>query len=775
MSSNFSGFTKSDKYTRHKENAMKNHSLRFILFAVLLVGVMQPLQTAQASATGQAADTSLSGWFTVIWGDSKQGDPAPTNFRLDSANGSSTLLQISNELAAPYGGVLALNGKYITVSGARTASAAGQTQAFQVTSLSVPQTRAATEAPLAVSGSQPWVTVMCKFSDISAEPKTLSYFQNMFSSTKPGLDHYWREVSYNTVNILGSSAVGWYTLPQPRSYYIPNGSLDFTRATNDCVAQANPDFNFANVVGINLMFNGELDGYSWGGTRYLTLDGVSKYWRVTWEPPWGYNDITVMSHEMGHGFGLPHSSGNYGQTYDNQWDVMSDTWSNCGNSSDAVYGCLGQHTISYYKYYLGWIPNAKVFTATNGSATITLERLALPQTTNYLMARIPIKGSTTHFYTVEARNKNGYDVKLPGQAVIIHDVDTTREIWAHVIDPDLNGNTGDAGAMWTAGETFSDATNGIKVKVVSETATGYQVTITTPAIKPGAFAHSSPANGATALSFSPTLKWSGSTGATSYQYCYDKTNDNACSTWISNGSATSVTLSGLSPSTFYYWQVRAVNSGGVTYANGSSTAFWSFKTRSSTVTTNFQSGGASDGWILESTETSNVGGIMNATDNALKLGDDAKNRQYKSVLSFNTSGLPDNAVIQSAVLKIAQNGLPIGTDPFSVLGSLSVDIRNGWFGSAATLELADFNTSASATKVANFGTTPASGWYSATLNATGRNNINKFSSNSGLTQFRLYFVTDDNNNLTADLAKFFSGNYATASLRPKLVIQYYTP
>jgi hypothetical protein len=69
-----------------------------------------------------------------------------------------------------------------------------------------------------------------------------------------------------------------------------------------------------------------------------------------------------------------------------------------------------------------------------------------------------------------------------------------------------------------------------------------------------------------------------SSGVTSYEYCYDTTNDNACSGWTNNGASTSVGLSGLSAGTIYYWQVRAVNSFGTIYANGSDTAFWSFTT-----------------------------------------------------------------------------------------------------------------------------------------------------------------------------------------------------
>ncbi len=95
---------------------------------------------------------------------------------------------------------------------------------------------------------------------------------------------------------------------------------------------------------------------------------------------------------------------------------------------------------------------------------------------------------------------------------------------------------------------------------------------------PGAFSKSSPANGATNQSTSLTLTWGVSNGASTYAYCYDTTNDNACSNWTSNGAATSRVLSGLSPNTTYYWHVRAFNAYDVTFANGSSTAFWSFRT-----------------------------------------------------------------------------------------------------------------------------------------------------------------------------------------------------
>ena len=100
-----------------------------------------------------------------------------------------------------------------------------------------------------------------------------------------------------------------------------------------------------------------------------------------------------------------------------------------------------------------------------------------------------------------------------------------------------------------------------------------------PAI-PGSFSKTSPANGATGVAVSPTLWWGVSAGAVSYEYCIDTTNDSACSGWVSSGSATSAGVGPLAYGTAYYWQVRANNGFGTTYADGAATAFWAFTTGS---------------------------------------------------------------------------------------------------------------------------------------------------------------------------------------------------
>ena len=183
----------------------------------------------------------------------------------------------------------------------------------------------------------------------------------------------------------------------------------------------------------------------------------------------------------------------------------------------------------------------------------------------------------------------------------------------------------------------------------------------------------------------------------------------------------------------------------------------------------FISQAANDGWILESGENSNVGGTQNIGATTFNVGDDPSNKQYRSIVSFNTASIPDTAVITSAQLKIRKQGVA-GTDPFTTHGNLLVDIRNGHFGNGIGVELADFSAPASTGTYQEYISAITSNWYGVTLSPANLGFISK----AGVTQFRLRFSLDDDNDKIADYVKFYSGN-APAGYQPQLIITYYTP
>ena len=189
-------------------------------------------------------------------------------------------------------------------------------------------------------------------------------------------------------------------------------------------------------------------------------------------------------------------------------------------------------------------------------------------------------------------------------------------------------------------------------------------------------------------------------------------------------------------------------------------------------TQTFYSSGSQDGWVLESSHTSSKGGTRDAASTTLRLGDNASKKQYRSVLSFGTSGLPDSAVITKVTLRFKKQGVTGGGNPLTTFRGLMVDIKKGYFGSSSALQVSDFQAATSRSYGA-FHPALVGNWYSIDLTGA-KGYVNKTSSSSGRTQIRLRFKLDDNNNSVANYLRLYSGN-ATTSVRPQLVVTYYVP
>jgi hypothetical protein len=185
-------------------------------------------------------------------------------------------------------------------------------------------------------------------------------------------------------------------------------------------------------------------------------------------------------------------------------------------------------------------------------------------------------------------------------------------------------------------------------------------------------------------------------------------------------------------------------------------------------TASFKSQAARDGFLTESGEFSGLGGSASVLDTYIKVGDTAADRQVKGLLSFNTSSLPDTAVITNVRVEMRYQG-KTGTNPYDDT-YMTMDIQAPFFGAGAGLAPNDFQAASDASDVAYCSWIRINGWYACSL-VSGFGFINPL----GTTQFRLGFGFDDNDDLAADNVRFFSSNYFKASYRPVLIVEYYVP
>jgi hypothetical protein len=662
------------------------------------------------------------------------------------------------------------------------------------------------------------------------------------------------------------------------------------------------------------------------------------------DPPGGFNKLSPANGATGQStsptltWGTSSNVTRYDYCYDTTNDNACSNWTNNGTSTSKALSGLANSTTYYWHVRA---VNANGTTYSNGSSTIffsfTTQAAGSPpgafnksspsngatgQSTSPTLTWGTSSGATRYDYCYDTTNDNAcsnWTNNGTATSKALSGLANSTTYYWHVRAVNANGTTYSNGSS-TAFFSFTTQAAGSP---------------------PGAFSKSSPSNGATGQSISPALTWGASSGATSYDYCFDTSNDGACSNWTSNGNATSKTLNGLAYSTTYYWHIRANNAYGTTYSNG---GYWSFTTQANNpgggnyyqpfstdvigsgewsasnasvtvntsggylniatdgandayaeksfsyslpvivetrmrlngpdngyyapwltvltnasnigisytydlgwafngftsittkapsignwitvkaviradggelwakydgeanftkittsawsisqvmgirfmqpwdsncqmdyvqitkvVTKSFASTGTHDGWVLESAEGSNKGGTLNSSATTLYVGDDSARRQYRSILSFATATLPDNAVILSVKLKVKKQGIT-GTNPFTTHKPLLFDIRNPYIGTNAQLAAGDFQAGAQYSG-GTFSAALVNGWYTATLKSAAYQYLNK----TGNTQFRLRFKLDDDNDVIADILKLYSGNYSNSAYRPLLVVEYYVP
>ena len=185
---------------------------------LLIILLLSPFSGAQAApgSGDPGGNASRSGWLTVTWGDGEPGSGSTSLMvSLVDESGESTVLEIEPR---SLGQALGLNRRRVVAAG-RWADAPGLAkQVLRVSSLQLDEASGALSAPAeasasVLSGPQPWVNVLCKFSDVSAEPKSLSYFDGLLGEAEdtPVAERYEvNAVATGSVSEIVITDAGWY-------------------------------------------------------------------------------------------------------------------------------------------------------------------------------------------------------------------------------------------------------------------------------------------------------------------------------------------------------------------------------------------------------------------------------------------------------------------------------------------------------------------------------------------------------------------------------------
>ena len=437
-------------------------------------------------STGNGTTVTLIGKLLALSADVSNGT-STLRYLLVLANASIIDLQFASPPSQSY---LNTNVKVVGVL-----TSVGNEKRMQVTDIGFALSKAVVTAAT-VSGNQPTLIILAKYSDTTTEPHTNSYFvTDIFSGSSPSLNLYYQENSFGIITGLTGNVVGWNVLPHPYSYYnsCSGGAAGYPcyeNLRNDAINSVS-SVSWGSYTRVVIVVNRDLGcscAFAFvGPISQQTPGGVFSYSEAFIpDDGWGAtagHGFGIIAHEYGHGLGLYHS----GYNYNSLWDVMS----------GGTYATTGPvHTIGYQKIVLGWVTGTEIQTVASGSYALNVVVNQLetnPPPGGVQVVKVMTSGASK-YYTIEVREKVGYDQGLPPTVgVIIHYVDETLSDWnAQVVLPPSGtvcgaGCSDTSGAAWQVGQTFISSANSIKIVIKSATSSSFMVDINPPPSVPVTF------------------------------------------------------------------------------------------------------------------------------------------------------------------------------------------------------------------------------------------------------------------------------------------------
>ena len=181
-----------------------------------------------------------------------------------------------------------------------------------------------------------------------------------------------------------------------------------------------------------------------------------------------------------------------------------------------------------------------------------------------------------------------------------------------------------------------------------------------------------------------------------------------------------------------------------------------------------------DGSVIEEGEEGNVGGLVQVAsgpNGTIDVGDTATDAQVKGIVSFDTSGLPDDLEVGGVTLRVKLKS-NLGANAQLALGQCKAEIHHkGGFSLSPTLEKGDFEASATASPPSVLGYSDPGEWSYADLFDPQPWNLTAPVDLKGVTQVRLFCEREDNDDQASNLARFWAGTAAAAD-RPQLILEY---
>src|SRR5690349_20162668 len=461
--------------------------------------------SGNARAARAAGASQVEGTLAIVHADDFESGHGRFQYHVRDDAGAVTVLNVGSLPAELRGG------SRVGVLGKRSVDGAS-VDPDSITVQSEPSSGSGVQSGLVAKAatSNKVLVILANFSNTTAPAFTQSQAQQVMTSSSNSVANFYDEVSYGgqQLNVTVTSTWVRMNLAATCNYSSIGTAADISaQALSSLYNGLNYDF----VVYVFPQQNCGWSGLAYVGFPHQSfINGTNAF------------KTQVVTHEMGHNFGLYHAGGlNCGSAtiggacsaaeYGDPWDTM-------GNQR-------AMHYNATQKLGLGWIGATTVKTHSSGSASYTISPLETGGASTYAVKIPTSKASRT--YWLEFRQPIGFDAPLsayPNNGVQVRVSDpfewTSGSDDTELLDMTPGSTGGFTDSTLVVGQSFLDSTYGVNIIVTGASASAVTVSVTKGGLTGTTTALSSsrnPSTAGTSVTFTATVTGSGPTGTVNFK------------------------------------------------------------------------------------------------------------------------------------------------------------------------------------------------------------------------------------------------------------------